>query len=321
MIWTEETPISVANLNDMEMRIATALANMDNGKAIIAAAIQAMGQSATSGLTFAQLADKIKDISKDADAATGNVLTGKTFYQGGVKRTGTMPSRTGHVNAQSISRSGTTLRLRPPEGYFPGDSGNSVQINDPDFVAGNIKKGVDLFGLTGTYAGNIIKSMHRGSVLLTTSSTQIQLPTSIDVSKCVPRVSYNVESGTPSLATSLHVEAYITADRKLTLAVGPYYSSMLSLRIEWEVVEYGDDVQVQSGSYSGRSTSSTVTQSITSVDTSKSQLIFNYRWGADELIEVYRGHIRGRFASSTSVEFANPQSLYISLRWYVVTYP
>lgn len=63
---------------------------------------------------------------------------------------GTMPNRTGHVTGQSISRSGTTLRIRPPQGHYPGTSDNSVQWNDPNFIAANIMKGVSLFGLAGT---------------------------------------------------------------------------------------------------------------------------------------------------------------------------
>src|SRR5690606_7474504 len=154
--------------------------NIETGKTVIAGAISDMNQPASPTDTHAQLAQKIRDISKDADAAVGNVLSGKTFYQGGQKRTGTMPNRgavtitpgqteqtilsgyhngsgkvlavefdaakvlsgttiagkagtmpnrTGHVNAQSISRSGTTLRLRPPNGHYPGDAANSVQHN------------------------------------------------------------------------------------------------------------------------------------------------------------------------------------------------
>ena len=38
-----------------------------------------MGQSATGSDTFLTLAGKVRDISKDADAATGDVINGKTF--------------------------------------------------------------------------------------------------------------------------------------------------------------------------------------------------------------------------------------------------
>jgi len=58
--------------------------------------------------------------------------------------------RSGHVIAQSISRSGTTLRFRPQEGYYPGDVANSVQWSDPNWIAANIPDGISMFGLQGT---------------------------------------------------------------------------------------------------------------------------------------------------------------------------
>lgn len=64
--------------------------DVSNGKNTIASAITDMGQAASGSDTFAQLAAKIRDISDDANAGVEDVLNGKTFYQGGVKRTGTL---------------------------------------------------------------------------------------------------------------------------------------------------------------------------------------------------------------------------------------
>jgi len=83
-------------------------------------------------------------------ASAGQILSGREAFVNGAQVVGTMPNRTGHVTGQSISRSGTTLRIRPQPGYYPGDSGNSVQWNDPNWVAQNIREGVSIFGLTGT---------------------------------------------------------------------------------------------------------------------------------------------------------------------------
>src|SRR5690606_2743766 len=46
--------------------------------------------------------------------------------------------------------SGTTLRIRPPQGHYPGDAGNSVQWNEPNWLARNVRKDTPLFGLVGT---------------------------------------------------------------------------------------------------------------------------------------------------------------------------
>ena len=87
-----------------------------------------------------------------APASAGDILAGKVAFVNGQKQTGTVPNRTGHVTGQSISRNGTTLRIRPQTGYYPGDSGNSVQYSDPNWVAQNIRQGVSIFGLAGTLA-------------------------------------------------------------------------------------------------------------------------------------------------------------------------
>lgn len=98
--------------------------------------------------------------SLGGNAAAANVLTGKTFSSdiAGRGASGSMPNRTGHVTAQYSSVSGTTLRFRPQEGYYPGDAGNSVQLSDVDFVAANIRNGKNIFGVTGTYTGYSLKT-------------------------------------------------------------------------------------------------------------------------------------------------------------------
>lgn len=84
------------------------------------------------------------------NATPGDVLSGKTFSNDAdTDLVGTIPSRTGHVTAQGLSRSGTTLRFRPQPGYYEGTTGNSVQRSDANFVAGNILKGKSIFGLAG----------------------------------------------------------------------------------------------------------------------------------------------------------------------------
>jgi len=317
MHWDENTPISVENLNNMENRIAQALQNIESGKGAIAAAIQAMGQQASGSDTFAQLSSKIRDISKDADAAAGEVLSGKTFYSGGVKRIGTIPNRSGHVNAQSIGRNGTTLRLRPPAGYYPGTSDNSVQYNDPNFVQSNIRKGVSLFGLSGTYAGHIIKSINRGTLTITSDDIyDIPLPQSIDVSKCVVRVYYRpLWTSTTPQRREVFVDAYISSG-KLMLNIGRYFD--LPIALTWEVIEFGDDVAVQSGRWYGEQTSLNIT--ISPVDPYKSLLFYNYRWGYSDINNAGFGFIKGQFESNNMINFEMLLG-FCSISWFVVTLP
>lgn len=126
--------------------------SVSNGKNEIATAITDMNQPASGTDTFPQLAQKIKDISSDATATAEDILSGQTAYARGVKLTGTRVRRTGHVNAQSILRTGTTLQLRPQAGDYDGSAGNSVQITHPTIDPSNIKAGVNFAGsgLIGT---------------------------------------------------------------------------------------------------------------------------------------------------------------------------
>jgi len=86
-------------------------------------------------------------------AAAGDVLTGKTVITRGsgtgeTLTTGTMPDKEGDNVSTGSSVDGTTLKLTAPTGFYDGD--DTVTKQDDDFTAGNIKKDVDIFGVTGT---------------------------------------------------------------------------------------------------------------------------------------------------------------------------
>lgn len=119
--------------------------NVVAGKSAIASAIYSMGQQASGDMTFAELAAKIRDISDDATAAVGDVLAGKTFYQGGSKKTGTM------VNRGAVTLTPGTSDQSIAAGYH---NGSGKVVGDPDLVAANIKKGVQIFGALGTYTSD-----------------------------------------------------------------------------------------------------------------------------------------------------------------------
>lgn len=115
--------------------------DVSNGKTSIASAITDMGQLAAGSDTFAQLAAKIRNISNDATAGVGDVLAGKTFYQGGVKRTGTIPSK----GAATIIP-GTANQTIAAGQYL---SGAQTILGDPNLVPANILSGKTIFGIAG----------------------------------------------------------------------------------------------------------------------------------------------------------------------------
>lgn len=84
----------------------------------------------------------------DASAAAGDILTGKTAWVKGSKVTGSMATQAGGTYKsttanQTISCSGKKM------------TGNIVIQGDSKLVAANIKKGVTILGVTGTWEGYV----------------------------------------------------------------------------------------------------------------------------------------------------------------------
>ncbi|ORX22469.1 hypothetical protein BVF91_11555 [Thermoanaerobacterium sp. PSU-2] len=113
------------------------------GKNTIASAITSMGQSASGTDTFATLASKIQAISTDANAGVGDVLSGKTFYQGGSKKTGAM------ANNGAVIITPSTQNQAIPAGYH---NGSGYVKGDANLVAANIVAGRSIFGVSGPTA-------------------------------------------------------------------------------------------------------------------------------------------------------------------------
>jgi hypothetical protein len=116
------------DFNRIEGNIDFLKQDIETKKGLIVDAINDMNQPATIADTHAQLANKIRDISKDADAAVANVLSGKTFYQGGEKKTGTM------VNHGSLSYDPDIVQKTKSAGYISGLIIHPLQIEVGDNV-------------------------------------------------------------------------------------------------------------------------------------------------------------------------------------------
>lgn len=127
--------------NITETEIDDLKSSVSNGKNAIASAITDMGQNASGSDSFSTLANKIKDISKDATAEVGDVLSGKTFYQGGLKRTGNMPNRGAVVITPSTTNQAIAAGYHNGNGYVKGD---------PNLIASNIRSGINIFGVIGS---------------------------------------------------------------------------------------------------------------------------------------------------------------------------
>ena len=108
--------------------------------------------------------------SQDATAAVAEILVGKTAYARGALLTGTMPNN-GSVSGEISTKDG---QYSIPQGYH--DGGGKVGISATEqskLTPGNIKIGVNVLGVTGTYGGDEIKAQSK-SVTPSTSQQTVQ---------------------------------------------------------------------------------------------------------------------------------------------------
>ena len=109
----------------------------------------------------------------DADAAASEILYGKTAYVNKNKLTGSMPNR-GAVTG-SISTVAGTYSIQ--NGYHDGSGTVSIDSTEQaKIIAGNIKNGVEILGVTGDYTGEGVPTEQVTVTPYTTSQTI--LPTS-----------------------------------------------------------------------------------------------------------------------------------------------
>lgn len=88
---------------------------------------------------------KFYDVS-EADAASGNVLTGKVFIGPNGQDTGSMANN-GSTSGTISTKAGT---VNIPAGYTSGGTVSISSTEQAKVIAGNIKSGVTLLGVSGS---------------------------------------------------------------------------------------------------------------------------------------------------------------------------
>lgn len=106
--------------------------------------------------------------TSDATALEAEILNTKTAYANGAKLTGTMPNR-GAVTGTITTKAG---QYTIQQGYHDGSGKVSIDSTEQaKIIAGNIKSGVVILGVTGDYSGEGATAQAKTVTPATTSQT------------------------------------------------------------------------------------------------------------------------------------------------------
>lgn len=104
----------------------------------------------------------------DATATVGEILSGSTAYARGSKLTGTMPNN-GAVSGVITTKA---QEYSVPQGYHDGSGKVKIDTTEQSkIIEGNIKSGVQILGVTGTYTGEAISAQTKSATPYTTAQT------------------------------------------------------------------------------------------------------------------------------------------------------
>lgn len=106
--------------------------------------------------------------SQDATVAVAEILEGKTAYARGTKLTGTMPNK-GAVTGTIKSKDET---YTVPMGFHDGSGKVSIDADEQaKIIAANIKAGVNILGVEGTYGGETVTAQSKTVTPKSTAQT------------------------------------------------------------------------------------------------------------------------------------------------------
>ena len=114
--------------------------------------------------------------TQDATAAVAEILATKTAYARGTKLTGTMPNN-GSISGEI---SAVDENFTVPLGFHDGSGKVGIAAAEKQkIIAGNIKSGVEILGVTGSYSGESITAQTK-TVTPSTAQQLIQPDTGFD---------------------------------------------------------------------------------------------------------------------------------------------
>lgn len=214
-----------------------------------------------SGITIFGVAGNANVVdTSTGDAVAADILATKKAWVDGVEVTGSM------VDCGTVNITPSTSNQSITAGKH---SGSGVVYGDGDLVAGNIKSGVNIFGVAGSYFPSPIVSVQYFSITMT-STTGTATISSVTVANSLVLFMGNTGGSDPN-----DILAYLTLTDSTTVTatrIGVDSSNI----VMGCVIEFASGVisQRQSGVISIGSASLSATATITAVTISKTLLIF-----------------------------------------------
>ena len=127
--------------------------------------------------------------TSDATAAVAEILETKTAYARGVKLTGTMTNNGAVTGTISTKDQQYTV----PQGFHDGSGKVSISSTEQaKIIEGNIKQGVTILGVAGTYSGEGVNLQSKTVSPSTTDDVTVQADEGYDAlgSVIVSKISY-----------------------------------------------------------------------------------------------------------------------------------
>lgn len=99
--------------------------------------------------------------TSDATAVAAEILATKTAYKNGTKLTGTMPNRGAQTGAITDANTPVTIL----QGFHDGSGNIGIDSTEKaKIIPGNIKSGVEILGVTGSYSGEAVSVQSKSVV-------------------------------------------------------------------------------------------------------------------------------------------------------------